>query len=92
MKYVKPEIEVINVKDNIFMAFSGNFTCPPYDSSNPGNCQNYDGNGVHCGDYQQGSKCENFSNASFTCRAYNGYSGTINGKWVENGAPACGVF
>ena len=91
MKYVKPEIEVINVKDNIFMAFSGNVQCFSYDPANPGHCEWYDGNGVHCGGYQQGSYCESISYDGFTCYGYNGHTGSING--VPNAStPACTRF
>ncbi len=94
MKYEAPKVEVVRYDGDYFMAFSGDFSCPPYDPADPTNCQNYtnSSNGVHCGDYHQGSRCGNFSYFGFTCYEYNGVSGSVNGKWYENGAPACGVF
>ncbi len=94
MKYEASRVEMIRFDGDYFMTFSGDFSCPPYDPSKPGDCQNYTNNstGIHCGDYQQGSRCGNFSYPGFTCGEYNGSSGTVNGIWYDNNAPACGVF
>ena len=92
MKYEVLKVEVVKFDENYFLAFSGNFTCPPYDPADPTNCQNYSQNGVHCGDYQQGSRCGNFSYSSFTCYEYNGSSGSVNGTWYAENAPACSIF
>ncbi len=92
MKYEAPKIEVLRFDGDYFMAFSGNFTCPPYDSSKPGDCQNYSGNNSNCKDYQQGSRCGNFSYSGFTCYEYNGNSGSVNGTWYGDNAPACSLF
>ncbi len=94
MKYEAPKVEVVRFDENYFMTFSGNFTCPPYDPTNPGNCGNYTGNnGVSCKDYQQGSLCGgSFSYPGFSCISYNGNSGNIGGTWYENNAPVCGIF
>ena len=93
MKYEASKAEVIRFDGNYFMASSVGYTCGEY-TSNPPNCQGYNNtnNGVHCGDYQQGSRCGGFSYPGFTCGEYNGISGTVNGKWYENDAPACSIF
>ena len=93
MKYEAPKVEVVKFDGNYFMTVSGDFTCPPYSNTNPKDCQNYSSStGVHCGDYQQGARCGNYSYPGFTCYEYKGNSGSVNGTWYENNAPACGVF
>ncbi len=69
MKYQKPEIEVLHVNAETFMASSphdtplGSFTCGTYNQG--GTCQNISwySSGYSCGSYTNGN-CQNVSSPS----------------------------